>query len=215
MECWFVYHCVWVFLGPQLQICTYQFHASCFINLNDNLKGLLQELRGDGGIIMKKLFVLLTVSMMAMTAIAQKEVTVKAGTIVPLQVVNATKAADLKKGQKFAFRVSRDINVEGVTAIPYGTVVNGIVEKAKKNSWWGIPGKLEITTNEIVMPNGEVIPIENGHVKVKGKNRIALSVCLFAVAAWPCCFIHGKKAELPAGYEIQATIAQNTQVKVY
>ena len=151
---------------------------------------------------------------MSLATFAQKEVTVKAGTLVPLQISNPTKAADVSVGQKVAFRVSRDINVDGVTAIPYGTIVNGTVTEAKKSSWWGTKGRLGIKINELFAPNGEMIPLANGDVYVTGKNRTALSVVLFALVVWPACFICGSKAEIPAGYEVQANVAANTPVKV-
>ena len=153
--------------------------------------------------------------LMSMATFAQKEVTVKAGTLVPLQVVNPTKAADVKEGQLVAFRVSRDINVDGVTAIPYGTTVNGTVYEAKKSSWWGTKGRLGIKINELITPNGEMIPLTNGDVYVTGKNRTALSVLLFCFVTMPACLICGSKAELPVGYEVQANVAANTLVKVY
>ena len=149
-----------------------------------------------------------------MATFAQKEVTVKAGTLVPLQIANPTKAADVKEGQKVAFRVSRDINVDGVTAIPYGTTVNGTVYEAKKSSWWGTKGRLGIKINELITPNGEMIPLTNGDVYVTGKNRTTTAVVAF-LFVWPACFICGSKAEIPAGYEVQANVAANTSVKVY
>ena len=148
----------------------------------------------------------LVLCLMSMTTFAQKEVTVKAGTPVPLQIVNPTKAADVSVGQKVAFRVSRDINVDGITAIPYGTTVNGTVYEAKKSSWWGTKGRLGIKISEMYGPNGDVY--------VTGKNRTALSVTLFAFVVWPACFICGSKAEIPSGYEVQANVAANTLVKV-
>ena len=151
---------------------------------------------------------------MSISTFAQKEVTVKAGTLVPLQVVNSTKAADVMVGQKVAFRVSRDINIDGETAISYGTLVNGTVYEAKKSSWWGTKGRLGIRITEMYGPNGEMIPLTNGDVYVTGKNRTALSVVLFALVVWPACFICGSKAEIPAGYEIQANVAANTLIKV-
>lgn len=162
---------------------------------------------------MKKLFMCLTLCIMSVATYAQKEVNVKAGTIIPLQVVNPTQAADVQKGQKVAFRVSRDINVDGITAIPYGTLVNGTVYEAKKSSWWGTKGRLGIRINEIVTPNGKTIPLSNGDVYITGKNRTTLSVVL-TLFVWPCCFICGSKAEVPAGYEIQANVAANTMIKI-
>lgn len=164
---------------------------------------------------MKRFFICMAMCLMVVIASAQKEVTVKAGTLVPLQICNPTKAADVKVGQKVAFRVSRDINVEGTTAIPYGTIVNGIVYQAKKSSWWGTKGRLGIKINELVAPNGESIPLANGDVYVTGKNRTTLSVLLFTFVVWPACFICGSKAEIPAGYEVQANVAANTTMKVY
>lgn len=163
---------------------------------------------------MKKLFVCFALCLTSMLAFAQKEVVVKAGTMVPLQVVNPTKAADVKEGQKVAFRVSRDVNVDGTTAIPYGTIANGTVYEAKRSSWWGTKGRLGIKINEIVTPNGETIPLTNGDVYVTGKNRTALSVVTF-IFVWPCCFICGSKAELPSGFEVQTNVASNTTVKVF
>ncbi len=151
---------------------------------------------------------------MTVATFAQKEVTVKAGTLVPLQIVNSTKAADVSVGQKVAFRVSRDINVDGMTAIPYGTTVNGTVYEAKKSSWWGTKGRLGIKISEMYGPNGEMIPLTNGDVYVTGKNRTTLSVLLFCFVTIPACFICGSKAEIPNGYEIQANVAANTLVKI-
>lgn len=164
---------------------------------------------------MKKIIVCMFMCVMSVMAFAQKEVTVKAGTLVPLQVVNHTKAADVKEGTKVAFRVSRDINVEGVTVIPYGTMVNGTVYEAKKSSWWGTKGRLGIRINDFVASDGTVVPLTNGDVYVTGKNRTALSVILFCFVTMPACFICGSKAEIPAGYEVQANVAANTVLKVF
>lgn len=152
--------------------------------------------------------------MMPTLAFAQKTVTVKAGTQVPFQAVNTVKAADVAEGQNLLFRVARDIQVDGVTAIPYGTLVNAKVLQAKKSSWWGTRGRLAASITEIVMPNETVIPIHNGNFEIKGKNRTALSVILFFFVTMPACAITGSKAEMPAGYEIVGNIAANTELTV-
>ncbi len=50
---------------------------------------------------------------------AQKQVTIKAGTIVPLQSVKQVKAADVSEGQTVDFQVVQDVNVDGV-CVPRG-----------------------------------------------------------------------------------------------
>jgi len=146
---------------------------------------------------MKKILLSITIFMVA-SAIFAQEVIVKARTIIPLQVVNPVKAADVDEGQKIAFRVSRDINVKGVTAIPYGTLVQGTVYEAKKSSWWGTKGRLGIEVKEIVLPNSTVIPLTNGNVYTTGKNQTAISVVvfIFTLLPFPCGQKHSYQVDM-------------------
>lgn len=136
----------------------------------------------------------------------------KAGTEIPIQIVSPIKAADVKVGQSIPFKVSRDISVDGITVIPYGTPVKGIVYKANKSSWWGTKGKLGIQINNITLPNGGQIPLQNGNVYVTGTNRTALSVLLFLFVTIPACAICGSKAAIPVGYEVLASVAENVTI---
>lgn len=160
-----------------------------------------------------KYLLILFISVISLKGIAQ-ELTIKAGTAIPIQSVNKIEAANVAEGQNVYFRVSRDINIDGITAIPYGTMVTGQIYEAKKSSWWGTRGRLGIKVNEILLPSGKSIPLNNGDIYIKGKNRTALSVILFAIVIWPACFICGGKAEMVSGYEIVTYVAKNTNVFV-
>ena len=160
----------------------------------------------------KSLFLFMTL-MASLCSYAQKEVIIKAGTMIPIQLVNTTKAADVNEGDQISFRVSRDVTVDGVTAIPYGTSVKGTVVLSKRSSWWGTKGKLKISIKYINMSNGDVIPLDNGIAYVAGENRTPLVVGL-TFLCWPCCFICGSKAEMQSGYEIVANVATNTTIKI-
>lgn len=162
---------------------------------------------------MRKVLLMLFMSVVCLGAFAEKSVTVKAGTLIPLQAVNGVEAANVKIGDKVLFRVSRDVMIDGVTAISYGTMVNGKVIQAKKSSWWGTKGRLGINISELVMPNGTVIPLQNGQIQINGKNRTTLSVVL-SLFVLPACFICGSKAEMSAGYEVEANVAANTELKI-
>lgn len=143
------------------------------------------------------------------SANSSNQIVLRAGTEVPVQIITPIKAADVKKGQIVPFRVYKDICVNGVTLIPYGTIVRGTVYKAEKSSWWGTKGKLGIQINNIVLPNGAQIPLNNGNVYVTGTNRTPLSVLLFCFVTIPACAICGSKAEIPVGYEHLTTVAEN------
>lgn len=136
------------------------------------------------------------------------KVTLKAGTQIPLQVSNAVEAANVKVGQKVT-----DVMVDGKTVIPFGTLAQGTVYEAKRSSWWGTKGRLGIKIDDLVLPNSEnaLVPLTNNDIYVTGKNRTPLAVITF-LFVWPCCFICGSKAELPASYTIMANVASSVEI---
>lgn len=146
-------------------------------------------------------------------AIAQNVVTIKAGTIVPLQATKQVKAADVVVGDLIDFRVIADIKVKNNIVIPQGTIVKGVVNEAKKSSLAGTKGRLSININRIILQSGDVVYLTDSTVKIYGKNRTPLAV-VTGLLAWPCIFIPGTKAVMPQGYEIQAIVATNTDVTI-
>ena len=66
---------------------------------------------------MKRFLISMLMLIMAIAVIAQKQVTIKGGTIVPLESTAKIKAADVNVGQTVDFRVSKDVLVDGIVAI--------------------------------------------------------------------------------------------------
>ena len=162
---------------------------------------------------MKKLFFLALMSVMTLSITAQK-VTIPAGTTIICQLVNNVRASKVKVGDKVDFIVSRNVVVDGKTVVKYGTPIKGTVYKANCSSWWGTKGKLGIKIDNIDLQNGYTIPLRDADLYVTGKNRTALSVILFTFVAIPCCFITGTRAEVAAGYEVYATVSNDTEVRL-
>ena len=146
-------------------------------------------------------------------AFAQKSITIKAGTIVPLQAVKQIKAADVNEGEIVDFQVTHDIIIDNYIAIPRGTIAKGIVNEAQKSSIAGTKGRLVININNLILPSGEQIFFSNTTVRIYGKNRTPLAV-VSAIFFWPCIFIPGTKAVMPQGYEVLAYVAANTEIKI-
>lgn len=136
-----------------------------------------------------------------------KEYKLEAGTQIPLHNVNYLRASNLRKGDAVSFRVGRDVKAGDYVVIPYGTNVKGIVYEARKSGGFGTKGRLGIKIDRIELPGGIFVPLANGDIYITGKNRTTLSVLLFLFVTWPACFITGSKAELQAGYEVVATVA--------
>lgn len=146
-------------------------------------------------------------------AVAQKSVTVKAGTIVSLQAVKQVKAADVNEGETVDFRVVNDIIVDEHVAIPKGTLVKGVVNEARKSSLAGTKGRLVINISNMILESGQQVFFSNSAVRIYGKNRTPLAV-VTALFVWPGIFIPGTKAVMPDGYEVQAVIASNTDISI-
>lgn len=161
---------------------------------------------------MKK-FILCSV-FLAMTcfSFAQKQVTIKGGTIVPVEAVKNVRATEVQIGQNVDFKVSRDVIIDGVVAIPVGTIVKGNVYEAKRSTAFGTKGRLGIKLRYAHLPSGDVVNFAASDVYIQGKNRTPLSVVIFCFTCLP--FPCGSKAELTTGIEYDATVANNTTVKI-
>ena len=161
---------------------------------------------------MKKLVFSLVLLAMSGFAFAQKQVTIKGGTIVPVEAVKNVRATEVQVGQNVDFRVTRDIVVDGVVAIPTGTIVKGNVYEAKRSTAFGTKGRLGIRLRYLNLPSGEVVNFASSDVYIQGKNRTAISVIVFCFTCLP--FPCGSKAELTTGVEYDATVASNTTVTI-
>jgi len=162
---------------------------------------------------MKKMILGYVLAMFSLVSFGQQKVTIKAGTIIPLQSSKQVQAADVTEGQTVDFNVVQDVMVDGVCVVPRGTLVKGKVAEARKSTVAGTKGRLVITINNLILQNGEPLFFTNTDVRIYGKNRTPLAVVL-GIICWPCIFIPGSKAVMPAGYEVQATVASNTTLVV-
>lgn len=163
---------------------------------------------------MKKILFLMMITLVCITSKAQEkqEIVIKAGTVVPLEAVSDIKASQVHEGQAIDFKVSRDILVNKVVAIPAGTIAKGVVYEAKRSAWFGTKGRLGIKIRFLTLPSGDIVNFASSEVYITGKNRTPLSVVIFCCTCIPLpC---GSKAEMKMGYEFDATVANNTTVTV-
>ena len=161
---------------------------------------------------MKRISISMLMLIMAIAMMAQKQVTIKGGTIVPLESTATVKAADVNVGQTVDFKVSRDVVVDGVVAIPRGTIAKGTVYEAKRSTAFGTKGRLGIKARSLTLPSGENISFASSDIYIQGQNRTALSVVIFCFTLLP--FPCGSKAVMPLGYEFDATVASDTTITI-
>ena len=161
---------------------------------------------------MKKIILSFIVSALSICGFAQKTVTIKGGTIVPLEAVKSIRAIDVHEGESVDFKVCRDVVIDGVVAIPARTLAKGSVYEAKRSTAFGTRGRLGIKVKYIILPSGDNVNFTSTDVYIKGPNRTALSVIIFCFTCLP--FPCGGKGEMKQGYEVEATVANNVTVNI-
>lgn len=103
---------------------------------------------------MKKL-VLLGVVLLAVSAVAQSNISLPAGTTVKVKLENALTTFSSKSGDPFSGRVTEAVMLDGKPVIPVGATVEGRVTRASEPR--RIAGKptIAIFPETVVLPNGE------------------------------------------------------------
>ena len=76
---------------------------------------------------MKKFITCIVFFTISNFVVAQKQVMIKGGTIVPVEAIKKVKATSVDEGQNVDLKVSRDVIVDGIVAIPAGTTVKSTV----------------------------------------------------------------------------------------
>ncbi|MBP3253875.1 MAG: hypothetical protein J6M30_05155 [Bacteroidales bacterium] len=141
-------------------------------------------------------------------------VTIKGGTTIQISSENGLRAIHTKTGEDVEFRVMTAVKVNGVTAIPYNSLVIGNVLKAKRSKIFGIKGKLSIQLNYIILPSGERVPLSSKTLNFDGDSRVAWVVPVGVLVCWPILFVTGEKAKMEAGYTTTVTVAADTDIDI-
>jgi LssY C-terminus len=95
------------------------------------------------------------------------------GTPIKLQLAESVSSAHARPGDELDFVVVRDVNVEGLTVIPAGTVASGSVTAIKGRRLLGIGGKVALKLDSVALANGQRIGLR-ARMAVKGRTRIKM-----------------------------------------
>jgi hypothetical protein len=114
----------------------------------------LQVAQISGG-CMKRMVALLGMTLLAVAAGAQTNISLPAGTAFKVKLENTLSTFSSKEGDPFSGRLTQDLMLDGKTVIPIGATVQGRVTKV--NEPRRIAGKptIGIFPEMVVLPNGE------------------------------------------------------------
>lgn len=150
----------------------------------------------------------------ATTAVAQVQNTavLKAGNLVVLETTMPLSSKNAQMGQAVAMRVKYDVVINGKTVIKAGAPGSGQVTAAEHHKGLGKQGSLAIRPSVVQAVDGQMIPVVGASTSAAGSGTAGAAIGL-AVVVSPLFLLHkGKEASIPAGYEMQATVANETVI---
>ncbi|MDT3369140.1 hypothetical protein [Macellibacteroides fermentans] len=163
---------------------------------------------------LKSTALLLSFAMMFMSfTLPAGPVTLKSGSIIPLELLSTISSKDCRSGQMIDFKVTKDVVAEGKTVIPAGSIAKGQISRVKKSGLLGSEGQIEVVIRSVTAIDGTDVYLTGASLNDEGNNQVALSIVL----TFLCLFgflIKGGNAEIPAGTLCNATVAGNTTINV-
>ena len=162
----------------------------------------------------KPFAVLMAIAMLTMSfTMPGQVVVIKAGTVVPMELVNSLTSKNARSGQMVDFRVTSDIVVDGKVVIAAGSIAQGQITRVEKSGLLGSAGELEVTVRSVKAVDGTNVFFTSNTIGYEGRNKLAVSIVLTIL----CLFgflIKGGKAELPAGTQVQGMVASNVEINI-
>ena len=154
-------------------------------------------------ILGKRFVVLLFVLFLSFCKAEAKDVTLKSGTQIPLELQGTITSKNVSNGSIINFKCTKDIIVNKEVVIRAGEIAKGQVSRVKKNGILGKAGEIEIKVNSIVAVDGTEVYLSSSSLYDDGKDKLLLSLFL-------CFLIKGGNGEIPAGTQCLASVAGNT-----
>jgi LssY C-terminus len=167
---------------------------------------------------------ILVTILLAPCAAAQETSAIPARLIIPdqtpvkLQLSETVSSAHARPGDRLDFIVARDVNIEGFTVIPAGTVASGSVTGVKGKRLLGIGGDVALKLDSVELANGDRVGL-HARVNVKGRSRTKLMAAgmiatgLVFLPATPVLLLtHGHDSTVLKSTEITAHIDGATSV---
>ena len=122
---------------------------------------------------------ILVTILLAPCAAAQETSAIPARLIIPdqtpvkLQLTESVSSAHARPGDRLDFVVARDVNIQGFTVIPAGTVASGSVTGVKGKRLLGIGGNVTLKLDSVKLANGDRVGL-HARLNVKGRSRTIL-----------------------------------------
>lgn len=167
--------------------------------------------------IFKSVAVMLSLAVLNLSfasAPVEQVVVLKAGTVIPLETINVIKSDNATVGRTIDLRVTRDVEVDGQTVIPAGSIAKGQITRSQKAKGLGKAGFLEIQIKSVTAVDGQEVYLAGGNVSEEGDDKATLAIVLGLFVCILFLFMKGKNAEIPPGFSFDSNVASTINIQV-
>lgn len=158
--------------------------------------------------------------------VTSEPVTLPAGTVARLQLMETLKPSVTKKGDKVLLRLSHNISVDGKLVVPAGAPAVAVVTSVRKPRSFGRPSKITLSVRELRTLGSQTLPLTTGDASKKAEKfeasyaAAAGTSLVGAIALGPVglaggFFVRGKARDVPAGSILYAETASAQNVEAY
>lgn len=161
-------------------------------------------------------FLSITLATQPSPAMAAADVTsdhsIHDGTPVKLRLRENVTSATAKTGQEIPFETVEEVQVDGVTVLPKGSLAMGVVTEAESKRSMGRAGKLNMAISYARLKDSEKVALRAVSEQKGGSHTGAMTGAMVATSliVWPAApfflFMKGKDISIPQGTEITAFV---------
>lgn len=145
---------------------------------------------------------------------SQGDILLTAGTPIALETIGVILSEGTTVGQIIDFKVRADVKVGDKVVIPSGSIAKGQVSRVQAPKGLGKEGFIEIQIKSVKAVDGQEVQLASGSVYKEGQDKATLSIVLGIFLCVLFLLMKGKNAEIPPGYQIDATVASNVTIKI-
>lgn len=164
-------------------------------------------------LVVGTLFTFVWTFMLPHEVVAQEKVQIPAGTVVVLKTNSTLTPEQLKVGDTVQLSVVSDVVIDGKVVIQAGASAMGEITSSKERGMIGIAAQIGLVVRSVQAVDGTTVFL-SGSKLVEGKDKMVMSIGLALICCILFALMKGGEASIPAGTQIQATVAGTTTVTV-
>src|SRR3954447_14481145 len=134
------------------------------------------------------------------------------GTPIKLRLRENVSSASARTGQEVPFETVDEVQVDGVTVLPKGSIAVAVVTEAESKRTMGRAGKLNIAISYARLKDGDKVALRAVSEQKGGSHTGAMAGAMVATSLiiWPAApfflFMKGKDISIPQGTEITSFV---------